>query len=426
MTTKLNSSSLSFRPIVLALLFLATNALAGAQTERAIHTFAGEPDGQEPYTTLVFDKAGNLYGTTIYGGTFNQGSIFKLTPSGFSWTETILYSFGTTSADGIYPKGALVFDAKGNLYGTTTSGRSAKGSSLFQLSPPTVSGGSWTFTVLANFELSNQGSTGPCGLLWVNGLHLFGVAPYGGNGYGSIVELAPPATSGGTWSASTIYSFSPLTRTDGYWPGRDCAPLIADKSGNLYGTTQLGGSLAWGTVFELSPPATSGGAWTETILHNFADAFGNGAAPGGPVTFDANGNLYGTASGGGSNLFGVVYELSPASDGTWTFSLLYSFRTQSDDGKNPAGGVIFDKAGNMYGTTTFGVYPYPEGTIWKLAPPSTSGGKWTETVLHSFTGGPDGGEPNAGLIAGPGGALYGTTLFGGNSKRDGVVYQLVP
>src|SRR5258708_37358543 len=209
MTTKLNSSSLSFRPIVLALLFLATNALAGAEAEREIDAVAGEPDGQEPYTTLVFDKAGNLYGTTIYGGTFNQGSIFKLTPSGFSWTETILYSFGTTSADGIYPKGALVFDAKGNLYGTTTSGRSAKGSSLFQLSPPTVSGGSWTFTVLANFELSNQGSTGPCGLLWVNGLHLFGVAPYGGNGYGSIVELAPPAPSGGTWSASTIYSFSP-------------------------------------------------------------------------------------------------------------------------------------------------------------------------------------------------------------------------
>ena len=424
MKKNLNSPSLNLRPIVIGLLFLATSALAGAQTEKAIYTFLGQPDGRMPEGPVVFDRSGNLYGATPFGGAFGLGSIYKLTRSGSSWTETILYSFGTTTNDATTPVGNVVFDAKGNLYGAAALGGVNGAGAVFELSPPAISGGTWTETTLYSFSLVDTKDPAPCGLLWLNGLHLYGVAMMGGTGNGSIFELTPPATSGGSWLEQTIYAFT--GGSDGKYPGFGCGPLIADKSGNLYGSTEKGGSTNNGTVFELSPPATSGGSWTKNILYSFASGTSDGQLPAGPLAFDANGNLFGTTDIGGSHVHeGTVFELTPAGGGLWSESIVYSFGGFSTDGYGPYDGVLFDKAGNMYGTTVSSV-SNNNGTVWELTPPATSGEAWTETILHNFTGGSDGGEPYSPLIAGPSGVLYGTTLDGGGSNSAGVVYQLVP
>ena len=422
MKKKLRSLSLNPCPILIALLFVASCALAGAQTEKAIYSFLGEPDGQAPEGPVVFDRSANLYGATPFGGAFGLGSIYKLTRSGTSWTETILYSFGTTTNDATTPVGNVVFDAKGNLYGAAALGGVNGAGAVFELSPPAISGGTWTETTLYSFSLVNKKDPAPCGLLWVNGLHLYGVAMMGGTDNGGIFELTPPAT-GGTWLEQTIYAFT--GGSDGKYPGLGCGPLIADKSGNLYGVTEKGGSNNEGTVFELSPPATSGGSWTESVLYSFASGTTDGQEPAGPLAFDANGNLFGTTTIGGSHVHeGTVFELTPAGSGLWNESIVYSFGGFSTDGYGPYDGVLFDKAGNMYGTTVSSV-SNNNGTVWELSPPAISGGAWTEAILHNFTGGADGGQPYGALISGPSGVLYGTTFNGGGSNV-GVVYQVVP
>jgi uncharacterized repeat protein (TIGR03803 family) len=417
--------------LLIATLIVAGSAFAVAQTEAVLYTFLAEPDGAFPFGDLVSDRSGNLYGTTEIGGPFQGGTVFKLTrPTtlGGSWTESILYSFGTSSTDGTNPNGALVFDGKGNLYGSASYGGTLGGGAVFELSPPTVSGDPWVETVLYNFP--NVGTninpqSVPCGLLWVKGRQLYGITIQGGNtGYGSVFQLTPPATSGGAWTETMLYSFTGAA--DGSYPGYGCSPPVADSAGNLYGTTFQGGANKYGTVFELSPPATSGGAWTETVLHSFANVTTDGYYPYGGVTFDASGNLYGDTSLGGDRAkSGTIFELTPSTGGTWTESILYNFGTAAHDAINAQSTVIFDKSGNMYGTT-YGGGVDSGGAVWKLAPPAVSGGSWKETVLYSFTGGNDGGNPRSGVILNStSGNLFGTAGFGG-SASVGVVYEVKP
>jgi uncharacterized repeat protein (TIGR03803 family) len=216
--------------------------------------------------------------------------------------------------------------------------------------------------------------------------------------------------------------------------------LILDTAGNLYGVTQFGGTLNQGTVFELSPPSSPGGAWIETVLYSFQGMPADGAQPVAGLVFDSVGNLYGTASLGGINAddciggCGTVFELSPpaAPGGTWTETVLYFFQGGNGiinfDGSTPLGGVIFDPAGNLYGTTERG--GFGPGTIFELSPPSQPGGAWSEAILHHFAGGEggggEGGLPQAGVTFGPdGGTLFGTTLEDG-SAGGGTVFSLQP
>jgi uncharacterized repeat protein (TIGR03803 family) len=221
--------------------------------------------------------------------------------------------------------------------------------------------------------------------------------------------------------------------------------LIADAAGNLYGTTSVGGTSAncifsgganvgCGAVFELSPPASGTGPWTETVLYSFQD-LSDGAVPYGGLVMDAAGNLYGAAQIGGyqglAELYGTIYELSPpvVAGGAWTFTTIYTFQSSPGDGNTPTGTLVFDHAGNLYGTTEFGGASNG-GTVFKLSPPSGSGGAWTETVLHSFSGS-DGFAPVAGLYIDGAGNLYGTTIQGGNMADCsevgcGVVFKLSP
>src|SRR5271167_1758353 len=348
MRSKRLSTGLRAALAIFAVSVLVTSTWAVTHwSDKVLHNFNDNgTDGYYPYASLIFDAAGNLYGTTSFGGAYGYGTVFELTPTaGGGWTETVLHSFGN-GTDGAEPYASLIFDAAGNLYGTTQYGGIYHVGTAFELTP--TAGGGWTATVLYNFG-SRSGSG-----------------------------------------------------TDGYWP----SSLILDAAGNLYGTTQRGGTYSWGIAFELTP---AGGSWTETVLHSFGNGT-DGLWPQARLIFGATGNLYGTTQFGGTHGVGTVFELTPTADGGWTEQVLHNFGSSGTDGAFTQAGLIFDAAGNLYGTTFEGG-SYILGTVFELTP--TAGGGWTETVLHSFGNGTDGAYPYASLIFDAVGNLYGTTQHGG-------------
>ncbi len=424
---KLNPVKCVVWALLLAVIVLGTNIYSHSQQMKILYAFNGAPDGFWPFGPLTLDRSGNLLGVTNAGGTYGKGTVFKLTKpttSGGAWTESILYNFGTTPTDGEDPLGNLVWDAYGNLYGTAGSGGSLGGGNVFELSPPTIQGNPWTFLELHAFpKIGNNASSLPCGLLLSRGVRLFGTTKNGGLGYGTVFVLTAPSTRGGTWTTRTIYTFT--GDTDGQNPEAGCNGLTADAQGNLYGTSVLGGDTGAGAVFKLSPPPHYSGNWVKTTLHSFSEDASDGCFPYGGLTFDSAGNLYGTASAFGPYNQGIIFQLVHVISDIWDENILYSFGTTATDGYAPWSRVVFDKAGIMYGTTASNKTNY-DGLVWKLAPPSSSGGSWTETVLHTFTSVPDGSRPETGVILGPGGALYGTTISGGNAPGYGTVYQILP
>src|ERR1022692_2790827 len=388
--------------IFIAVLFVpSTRATAG---ERVLHSFANDRvDGNNPYSSLIFDAAGNLYGTTVGGGPSGDGTVFELTPgAGGTWTEKVLHSF-SGGADGTHPYAGLIFDAAGNLYGTTDLGGAYGYGTVFELTP--AAGGTWTEKVLHNFN--NEGTDGieRLGPLIIDAAgNLYGTTYQGGayNSYGTVFELTPAA--GGTWTEKVLHSFG--NGTDGLIP---YGGLIFDAAGNLYGTTGYGGTNDLGTVFELTPAA--GGTWTEQVLHSFGSGT-DGAYPYAGLIFDGAGNLYGTTSGGGT-AHGTLFELTPAGGGTWTEQVLHNFGNGTD-GAEPLASLIFDGAGNLYGTTSYGG-SYGGGTVFRF---NAQG----EVLLYSFSG-TDGERPVAELILDGGGNLYGTTS-GGGSEGEGTVFEI--
>jgi uncharacterized repeat protein (TIGR03803 family) len=399
----------------MAAAWFMTSTRAAAQTETVLHNFNdGGKDGNDPCAGLIFDGSGNLYGTTVYGGVYHEGTVFKLTPNaGGGWTEEGVHSFGN-GKDGAFPNGSLIFDAVGNLYGTTYYGGASGGYGIvFELKPQTD--GSWTEEVLHNFDGNAKDGYGPySSLIFDAAGNLYGTTEQGGEyGRGTAFELKPK--SGGGWTEKGLHSFGGVD-TDGVNPYSN---LIFDASGNLYGTTEQGGETYDGVVFELSPGG--GGEWSETILYSFTDSSNGGLLPYSGVVFDGAGNLYGTTLGGGANSAGTVFELSPGAGGVWTQTVLYSFNDNGQDGYTPYGGVIFDGSGNLYGTTSDGG-PENAGVVFKLRP--TAGGSWTETLLLPFNG-LDGRGPCAGLIFDGSGNLYGTTSAGG-VRESGVVFEITP
>jgi uncharacterized repeat protein (TIGR03803 family) len=244
--------------------------------------------------------------------------------------------------------------------------------------------------------------------------NLFGTTYFGGsNGYGTVYELIPQ--TGGGWTEKILHNFNNMG-TDGLYPA---SGLILDEVGNLYGTTVLSGSDGVGTVFELKPGPE--GAWVEKILLYFAAAdTSGGAIPYGSLMFDA-GSLYGTASGGGLYNVGTVFELTPEGNGTWNESVLYAFNDDGNDAYTPLAGLVRDSSGNLYGTTYTGGSASGLGTVFELTP---ANGVWTETVLHSFEGNGDGGNPGYGaLILDSSGNLYGTAQ-GGGAYFAGTVFEI--
>jgi uncharacterized repeat protein (TIGR03803 family) len=408
--------------------------------ETVLHSFSGE-DGVEPYGGLIGDGAGNLYGTTFYGGTTNNGVVYKLDVTG---KETVLYNF-TGGADGGEPQVGVIRDAQGNLYGTTLYGGGGdcplgcgvvyKLDAIGQESVlHAFTGGADGANGYADPGLirdaegnlygatSNGGGPASAGVVFEldpagqeSVLYTFPGGSDGANPHAGVISdgtgnLYGTTYSGGPASAGVVYQVDAtghetiLYRFTGGADGANPnAGAIRDSTGNLYGTTIYGG-IGYGVVYKLDT------AGNETVLHTFLGG-PDGAYPYAGVIRDSEGNLYGTASGGGPTNSGVVYKVGAAGDET----VLYSF-TGGPDGSGPQAGVIRDMAGNLYGTTVYGGASNA-GVVYELH------ANGLETVLHSFTAGPDGANPYAGLIGDSAGNLYGTTYFGGPSNA-GVVYKV--
>jgi uncharacterized repeat protein (TIGR03803 family) len=379
--------------------------------ERVLRNFnPNGKNGNSPVAGLIFDAAGNLYGTTGMGGAYNLGTAFELSPKvGGGWAEKVLYSFGHSNKDGSLLLGGLNFDAVGNLYGTTSDGGAYGYGTVFELTPK--AGGGWAEKLLHNFNNNDKDGYEPwAGVILDSAGDLYGTTTFGGAyGVGIVFELTPKA--GGRWTEKILRSFN---REDGYYP---YAGVILDSGGDLYGTTNWGGAYGVGIVFELTPKAR--GRWTEKILHSFNGT--DGYEPYSNLILDAAGNVYGTTVSGGAQNVGVVFELTPKAGGRWTERLLHSFKFDGTDGNTPYAGLILDSAGNLFGTT-FNGGAYVGGTVFELTPKAE--GSWTEKILHNFNG-TDGQNAYAGLIIDSAGNLYGTT-FAGGIYDVGTVFEITP
>ena len=383
--------------IASVLFALITVQLSYAQTEVILHSFAGGEDGAKPAAGLIFDSSGNLYGTTFAGGGSTAcasgcGTTFKVTATG---SETILYSFAA-GTDGAAPYGGVIRNAKGDIFGTTTSGGFYVGT-VFELSPSSAE------TVLHTFTSSTNGDGAvPYASLVEDGQgNLYGTTYSGGTecvssgGCGTVFKI----TSAGT--EELLYSFA--GNTDASYPF--CSLVWAGKS-ELYGTTVFGGAYNHGTVFRIT---TSG---KETVVYSFTGG-ADGAAPEAGLVRDLKGNLYGTTSTGGAYGHGTVFKIGP----TGRETVLYSF-TGGSDGDLPASLLILDAKGNLYGTTYQGGAS-GFGVVYEI---SATG---TEKVLYTFLGGTDGSNPSSALARDAKGNLYGTTNQGGASGL-GTVFKIIP
>lgn len=358
--------------------------------------------------------------------------MFQLAPlpsAGSGWKKKTIYSF-TGGSDGAYPADRLQFH-NGALYGTTEGGGScllfSQGCGVvFELAPESGSG--WQLTVLHTFAGGEDGAAPLSGVISDANGNAYGTTYYGGGaagctyGCGTVYELSPAVTVG-AWTETLLYAFS--GSSDGGLPG---SGLTQGRSGLLYGVSGYFGAYDGGLVFQLSPPSTPGSPWTQSVLYAFKGGKYDGAGPVGELVFDHSGNIFGaTASGGiGSSSCGpgcgTVFKLAPPSTpgGAWTERLLHKFGTGTD-GTVPMGGVLMDSSGALYGATYDGgdsavcTFRNGCGTVYKLAKPATSGGTWDETLLYSFGGDSDGLVPNGGLLFDSNWNIYGTTEWGGDS-----------
>jgi uncharacterized repeat protein (TIGR03803 family) len=434
--------------ILLTLLLSVGHASAAGSKDKILYSFQGGDDGAAPKGGLIVDRVGNLYGTTYSGGSLNfKGTVFQLVPPsapGSPWTENVLYDFPDLSV-GQNPWSGLTSDAAGNLYGTTWLGGSGADGVVFELSPPVNAGDPWTYTVLYNFTGGADGGQPQAGMVFDKAGNLYGTTEIGGapvcmGGCGVVYKLTPPGQQGGAWTETPLYGFSNVE-------GGTTAGVIVDSKGAVYGTTVAGGNgpcfQGCGTIFQLVPPPQPGGKWTHRVLYNFQGG-SDGIQPEAALILDSKHNLYGsTITDGTGTCFlgtgpgcGTIFELSPpiAPGAPWTETILYKF-LGGNDGIEPTGALVFDKTGNLYGTTEIGgtgtaCLGGGCGTVFKLAPPAQVGGVWTESVLYRFTGGNDGFLP-LGVTFGRGGALYGTSNAGDTSPACfgvgcGTVFSVLP
>lgn len=423
----------------LAALLFTPHALQ-AQTFNTTYSFGGScnagsggTDGSHPLGSgLIADSSGNLYGATSCGGTYGQGTVFELVKASGGYTEQILYSFGAVSGDGNEPQSTPVMDSAGDLFGTTEYGGASKVGTVYEL---VKSSSGYTEEVLHSFSFGGDAldpNTGANLIIDASG-NLYGTTMGGGpNQHGAVFELTK--TSSG-YSEQVIYSFSPPgnggVNADGFQP---MAGVVMDSSGNLYGTTEYGGANANGTVYELIPSVTG---YSEKTLYSFGAAgLGDGTFSEASLLLDPSGNLYGTTVQGGANNRGSVFELIKGATG-YSEQLIYSFSAVTyignfiflnNDGANPRAGLVMDNAGNLYGTAMQGG-AYGSGTIFELVE-SSSG--YTEVTLHAFSAynsandtNYDGFYPQDSLYLDTFGDLFGTAQDGG-ATGNGTTFEFIP
>ena len=408
--------------LVTAIIALFAFAAEANAAEKAIYYFKDLPDGFGP-NGLISDRAGDLFGTTRYGGDLKScngqgcGTLYELVPPagpGQRWTKNTLHVFTNNGLDGYWPSATLLIDKLGNLFGVTEYGGTNNAGLVYELSAPSAPGGQWTESSLFDFSYANRGATGygAFGLVFDRGT-LYGTTFAGGKfDGGAVFKLQPPARKGQSWRESLLHSF-PL-----WHDGTNNSPggsLAVDKYGNLYGTRDGDYVVCQynynncGAVFRLLRPAQPNDVWDYEVLHRFT-GYGDGFFPNDGLTFDGAGDIFGTTWGAG----GTVFELIPPArrGGTWSETIIDSFQNFQMNGQTPLGPVTFDESGDLLGTTSAGG-TYGAGTVFQLQPPSQPGGVWTETVLFEFPGGVGGGTPQGPLTFGRWGYLFGTAGSGG-------------
>ena len=320
---------------------------SGGWTATTLYAFTGGSDGSNPgFGLLIFDKAGNLYGTTVFGGAHGYGIVYKLSHSASGWKETVLYSFPGGNYNS-YPVSGVIMDSAGNLYGTTSysQGGVQKGGAVFELLKSSTG---WTEKLLYAFPLGNN-----AGLTMNSAGNIFGVGSVANSP--AVFELK---ASKGAWTHQVIFTFPNVPKD-----AKPSGAFAIDTSGNLYGVTQGNNTMGiGGTLYKLSPQTN--GTWKYRLLYTF----GGTSAPGGSQPFagvilDAVGNIYGTTEYGGPQNYGTVFEFSPNSSGGYTEKILSDLGT----GMDPNGRPLLDKSGNLFGTTTYGGN-YNEGVAFELKP----------------------------------------------------------
>lgn len=399
--------SLPARLILLALgVLLAVSPAAAAVTDTVLNSFIGS-NGSSVFAGLTPDTNGNLYGTTQAGG-LGSGVVYELTPAaGGGWTETVLYKFGSRTKDGATPYSGVVLDAAGSLYGTTLSGGAHNKGTLYRLKKG--AGGTWTESVLHSFGAGADGAY-PIATPVIVGNSLFGTTYNGGNG--TACTLSGKNTTCGTvyqftstGAYSVIHSFT-NDGSDGYLP---VAGLTPDANGNLFGQTTWGGPYGGGILFQM---VLSNGTWSEVAIHPWGrihDGRPDGAQCYGTLVFDQAGTLWGTSLVGGTHGdLGTVFRFTQNVHG-WAEQNAHGFGT-AGDGAYPYGGLVVNAAGNLFGTTYQGGAG-GSGTVYEIIPTPTG---FSYKLLYSFTGATDGGLVAAPLVLDSAGNLYGTTMRGGD------------
>jgi uncharacterized repeat protein (TIGR03803 family) len=428
MNTKVSASKIG---LLIVIAIAAGSASLAAQDNPAfwhittLYAFTGNADGAVPYGGVVLDPAGNVYGTTAYGGN-GGGVVFKVDPRGH---ESLLHTFTGYPGDGANPTEGVTRDSAGRLYGLTLNFLA-----LYELQPSATACPAvlcpWNENILYNSEIGQLGGL-PTGIPFFDAQgNVYATSNTGGStncedGCGFIFKVDPQGHE------TVTYNFQGAS-DDGGWP---TGPMLLAANGSLYGTTVIGGTYGLGTVYTIDANGN------ESVLYSFTGGT-DGGFPETGVIADGQGNLYGTTLGGGQHsnycnddgACGVVFKLIPNQDGSWTESPFYSFQGGADGG-NPYG-LFRDSQGNFYGTTSTGgfcVYGPYCGTVYKL---DSAGNK---TTLWDFTGETDGATPEFGsLVMDPQGSLYGTTIYGGDLSATnpacsvpygpgcGVVFKLTP
>lgn len=419
--TNVQSTSLV---LAIAAALIALCLSAGGQTLAVVHNFTGAVgDGAYPYDAGLLALGGKLYGVTSGGGRRGAGTFYELTlQSNGTWELSVLYSF--TGGD---PIGSVIADTAGNFYGITNGGGLHGAGTAYRLSNTS---GTWQKTTLWSFGGPRDGAYPSAGLVLDQSGNLYGTTVLGGiYGEGAAFELSPSA--GEMYTETLLHSFG-AGASDGEHPN---APLIIDAAGNLFGTTSIGGSttcsletLSCGTVFELSPGANG---WTETVIHYFEANGTDGFFPLSPLMMDKEGNLYGTTedggsggdrcdSGGGTTGCGTVFVLSRSPSGHWEEQIIHAFGG-GDAGSEPNSGLVTDSAGNIYGETAPTEQFQGDGAVYELA--RSSSGVWEFEIRVTFNG-TNGNSPQGGLVLAQD-RLFGTTNAGGASG-EGDVFALAP
>jgi uncharacterized repeat protein (TIGR03803 family) len=337
-----------------------------------------------------------------------------LTDKDGHWAKKVLYRFNRYGKGGFWPTGGLVLDPAGNLYGTTRGGGVNGGETLFELTP--TADGTWKHTVIHTFPSGRKdgyGIGGPPILDSVGNLYC-STGDGGAYGYGTVVRLTPKG--GGRWKESILHSFT----SHGKAGSNPTENVTFDSAGNLYGATEFGGAYGNGTVYELTP--NGDGSWKEKALHSFNYESGYPAVC--CLRSDSVGNLYGLALYDGPHGGGTVFELSPNRDGSWTAKLLHAFYYFDGSKGYYPGDLIFDSSGDLYGVASGGVVTACDGgcgVVFKLTPKGN--GEWKESVVHSFIDKP--GDGPLGIVFDAAGNLYGTTA-GNLGTTYGSVFEIFP